>query len=53
MKFKRKLISEIVRKVIQEKNLDKMPVNLSQYAKNPEQAKRLATTGDDDGNPRG
>ncbi len=50
MKFKRKLISEIVRKVIQEKNLDKMPVNLSQYAKNPEQAKRLATTGDDDGN---
>ena len=50
MKIKRKLLSEIVRKVIQEKNLDNMPVNLSQYAKSPEQAKKLATTGDDDGN---
>ena len=39
--MKRKHLSEIVRKIIQEKNLDKMPVKLSQFAASPDQTKKL------------
>ena len=48
--MKRKHLSEIVRKIIQEKNLDKMPVKLSQFAASPDQTKKLTIAGTKDGN---
>ena len=48
--MKRKHLSEIVRKIIQEKNLDNMPVKLSKFAASPDQTKKLASAGTKDGN---
>ena len=51
MKMTKKLLTEVVRKVLLERPLDDMPVNLSQVAKDPKAAQARVTTGLKDNDP--
>ena len=51
MKMTKKLLTEVVRKVLLERPLDDMPVNLSQVAQDPKAAQARVTTGLKDNDP--